>query len=145
MNLSISCDHRVVDGWDAASFVQDAQEACSRPRYCCSPTGEGRWPATRGSTTTIARAAPISARPILEHRRELVHRDRSPTPDEAIKWGMPHFIYKGKNLGRDGRVQGAYCVFMIHGDGRHGGDRGDRGSLGKLATRSPTCRRRRNG
>ena len=22
MNLSISCDHRVVDGWDAASYVQ---------------------------------------------------------------------------------------------------------------------------
>ena len=22
MNMSIGCDHRVVDGWDAASFVQ---------------------------------------------------------------------------------------------------------------------------
>ena len=22
MNISVSCDHRVVDGWDAASFVQ---------------------------------------------------------------------------------------------------------------------------
>jgi 2-oxoisovalerate dehydrogenase E2 component (dihydrolipoyl transacylase) len=22
MNLSLSCDHRVVDGWDAASFMQ---------------------------------------------------------------------------------------------------------------------------
>jgi len=22
MNLSLSCDHRVVDGWDAANFMQ---------------------------------------------------------------------------------------------------------------------------
>ena len=27
MNLSISCDHRVVDGWDAASYVQAVKQA----------------------------------------------------------------------------------------------------------------------
>jgi 2-oxoisovalerate dehydrogenase E2 component (dihydrolipoyl transacylase) len=27
MNLSISCDHRVVDGWDAASYVQALKKA----------------------------------------------------------------------------------------------------------------------
>ncbi|HEY0625342.1 MAG TPA: dihydrolipoamide acetyltransferase family protein, partial [Allosphingosinicella sp.] len=31
MNLSISCDHRVVDGWDAASFIQDLRKALESP------------------------------------------------------------------------------------------------------------------
>jgi len=31
MNLSISCDHRVVDGWDAASFVQAARRLLETP------------------------------------------------------------------------------------------------------------------
>ncbi|MBB6123679.1 dihydrolipoamide acetyltransferase family protein [Sphingobium subterraneum] len=31
MNLSISCDHRVVDGWDAASFVQALKQALEAP------------------------------------------------------------------------------------------------------------------
>ena len=31
MNLSISCDHRVVDGWDAASFVQTVKALLERP------------------------------------------------------------------------------------------------------------------
>jgi len=31
MNLSLSCDHRVVDGWDAASFVQDLRKALESP------------------------------------------------------------------------------------------------------------------
>ncbi len=31
MNLSISCDHRVVDGWDAASFVQALRELLETP------------------------------------------------------------------------------------------------------------------
>src|SRR3712207_7663691 len=26
MNLSLSCDHRVVDGWDAANFMQDLKK-----------------------------------------------------------------------------------------------------------------------
>lgn len=31
MNLSISCDHRVVDGWDAASFVQAVKRYLENP------------------------------------------------------------------------------------------------------------------
>jgi 2-oxoisovalerate dehydrogenase E2 component (dihydrolipoyl transacylase) len=31
MNLSISCDHRVVDGWDAASFVQAVRKYLETP------------------------------------------------------------------------------------------------------------------
>ncbi|MEP7222644.1 MAG: dihydrolipoamide acetyltransferase family protein [Novosphingobium sp.] len=31
MNLSISCDHRVVDGWDAASFVQAVRALLETP------------------------------------------------------------------------------------------------------------------
>ena len=31
MNVSISCDHRVVDGWDAASFVQALKRLIETP------------------------------------------------------------------------------------------------------------------
>ena len=31
MNISISCDHRVVDGWDAASFVQEVKNLIETP------------------------------------------------------------------------------------------------------------------
>jgi 2-oxoisovalerate dehydrogenase E2 component (dihydrolipoyl transacylase) len=31
MNLSISCDHRVVDGWNAASFVQEVRKYLETP------------------------------------------------------------------------------------------------------------------
>jgi len=31
MNLSLSCDHRVVDGWDAASFLQDLKPLIENP------------------------------------------------------------------------------------------------------------------
>jgi len=31
MNLSLSCDHRVVDGWEAASFMQDLKKLIENP------------------------------------------------------------------------------------------------------------------
>ena len=31
MNLSLSCDHRVVDGWDAASFIQALKKLLESP------------------------------------------------------------------------------------------------------------------
>jgi 2-oxoisovalerate dehydrogenase E2 component (dihydrolipoyl transacylase) len=31
MNLSLSCDHRVVDGWDAANFLQDMKKLIEHP------------------------------------------------------------------------------------------------------------------
>jgi uncharacterized protein YdeI (YjbR/CyaY-like superfamily) len=34
------------------------------------------------------------AKPILEHWRQLIH-DNCPDVEEAIKWGFPHFDYKG--------------------------------------------------
>ncbi len=37
------------------------------------------------------------AQPILVHIRQLV-RAIVPDADEAIKWGFPNFVYKGKNL-----------------------------------------------
>jgi uncharacterized protein YdeI (YjbR/CyaY-like superfamily) len=45
----------------------------------------------------IAKSAPF-ARPILEHLREVVH-SASPEIEEDIKWGMPHFMYKGMLCG----------------------------------------------
>jgi len=37
MNLSISCDHRVVDGWDAASFVQAVKRLLETPVLLFAP------------------------------------------------------------------------------------------------------------
>lgn len=37
MNLSISCDHRVVDGWDAASFVQRVKQLVEAPALLFAP------------------------------------------------------------------------------------------------------------
>jgi 2-oxoisovalerate dehydrogenase E2 component (dihydrolipoyl transacylase) len=31
MNVSISCDHRVVDGWDAASYIQAVKRLLEVP------------------------------------------------------------------------------------------------------------------
>jgi uncharacterized protein YdeI (YjbR/CyaY-like superfamily) len=42
----------------------------------------------------IARQADF-ARPILEHIRRVVH-EAAPEVEEAIKWSMPHFTYKGR-------------------------------------------------
>ena len=41
----------------------------------------------------IENAAPF-AQPILRHLRELVHRT-CPEVEEKIRWGFPHFDYKG--------------------------------------------------
>lgn len=37
MNLSISCDHRVVDGWDAASFVHEVKRLLETPALLFAP------------------------------------------------------------------------------------------------------------
>ncbi|ALN62573.1 hypothetical protein GLA29479_1699 [Lysobacter antibioticus] len=42
----------------------------------------------------IVKAAPF-AQPILEHLRAVVHA-ACPQVEEAIKWGMPSFVYRGK-------------------------------------------------
>ena len=61
----------------------------------------------------IAQAAPF-ARPILEHFRALVHK-AVPEIEEAIKWGMPHFTYKGKNIAGMAAFK-AHCAVIIHGE-----------------------------
>ena len=77
----------------------------------------------------IAKAAPF-AQPILAHLRALVH-DTIPDLDEALKWGMPHFLYNGKNLAGMAAFK-AHAAFMIHGDGRQGDAMGQFGKLTRL-------------
>lgn len=67
------------------------------------------------------------ARPVLEHLRELVHRVL-PEADEAIKWGMPHFLVNGKNVAGMAAFK-AHCTFAIHGDGRQGEAMGQYGRI----------------
>ncbi len=44
----------------------------------------------------ISKAQPF-AQPILSHFRKLVH-DTCPDVEEKLKWGMPHFDYKGQMM-----------------------------------------------
>src|SRR5687767_6851822 len=44
----------------------------------------------------IAKSAPF-AQPILNHLRGLIHT-ACPKVEEKIKWGMPHFDYKGEMM-----------------------------------------------
>ena len=44
----------------------------------------------------IAKSADF-AQPILKHLREVIHQG-CPEAEEAIKWGMPAFLYRGKIL-----------------------------------------------
>ena len=55
----------------------------------------------------IERAAPF-AKPILKHLRKVVHRG-CPEVEETIKWGMPHFDYKGLICGM--AAFKAHCAF----------------------------------
>lgn len=69
------------------------------------------------------------AKPILRHIRELVHQT-IPGAGEAVKWGMPHFTHKGKNIAGMAAFK-AHCAVMVHGDGRQE-QRDGMGSYGKL-------------
>ena len=55
----------------------------------------------------IERSAPF-AKPILKHLRKIVHRG-CPQVEETIKWGMPHFDYKGILCGM--AAFKAHCAF----------------------------------
>lgn len=77
----------------------------------------------------ITRAAPF-ARPILAHLRELAHR-AIPGAEEAIKWGMPHFTFKGKNVAGMAAFK-AHCAFSIHGDGSSAEGMGRLGRIASL-------------
>ena len=78
----------------------------------------------------IERAAPF-AQPILSHLRALVH-STIPGLEEALKWGMPHFVYRGKNLAGMSAFK-AHAAFMVHGDGRQGDAMGQFGKIVTLA------------
>src|SRR5690348_12176398 len=77
----------------------------------------------------IAKSADF-ARPILQHVRELVHETVAGA-GEAIKWGMPHFTYRGKNIAGMAAFK-AHCAVMVHGDGRQNTD--GMGSYGKISS-----------
>jgi uncharacterized protein YdeI (YjbR/CyaY-like superfamily) len=68
------------------------------------------------------------AKPILRHWRALVH-ETVPGVEEAIKWSMPHFVYKGKNIAGMAPFK-THCALMVHGDGRQESE--GMGSYGKL-------------
>lgn len=55
----------------------------------------------------IAEAAPF-AKPILRRLRKIVHAG-CPAVEETIKWGFPHFVYKGNIAGMAAFKQ--HCVF----------------------------------
>jgi uncharacterized protein YdeI (YjbR/CyaY-like superfamily) len=71
------------------------------------------------------------AQPILRHFRELVHATIEDA-GEAVKWGMPHFMHRGKNLAGMAAFK-AHCALIVHGAGRQGEDDG-MGSYGKISS-----------
>lgn len=82
----------------------------------------------------ITAAAPF-ARPILKHLRKVVHAG-CPAVEETIKWGFPHFVYKG-NLAAMSAFQ-QHCSFgfwkgaLIFGGERPGQDEA-MGQFGRIA------------
>jgi uncharacterized protein YdeI (YjbR/CyaY-like superfamily) len=63
-----------------------------------------------GVDAYINKAQPF-AQPILSHLREIVHA-AVPEVEEAIKWSMPFFVYKGIILGNIAGFK-AHCSFGI--------------------------------
>lgn len=59
----------------------------------------------------IAKSAAF-AKPILSHLRELIH-DNCPSVEETIKWGFPHFTYKGP-ADRNPRILCSMASFKQH-------------------------------
>jgi len=57
------------------------------------------------------KGAPEFAQPILNHLRELVHKG-CPEAEEAIKWNMPSFLYRGRLLYSMAAFKG-YCRFIF--------------------------------
>jgi uncharacterized protein YdeI (YjbR/CyaY-like superfamily) len=60
----------------------------------------------------IEKAKPF-AQPILEHLRQLMHKG-CPGVEEAIKWSMPFFVYKGANLANMAAFK-EHCSFGFWG------------------------------
>lgn len=75
----------------------------------------------------IAKAGAF-AQPILKHFRDLVHRT-VPDCEEAIKWGMPHFMLAGRNFAGMAAFKKHVSIFFHH-DEQPGGT----GKFRKIAT-----------
>lgn len=82
----------------------------------------------------IAKAAPF-AQAILTHARALIHV-ALPEADEAIKWGMPHFMVGGKNVVGIAAFE-AHAAVVIHHEERTGQGMGALGKLTSLADLPP--------
>ena len=76
------------------------------------------------------------ARPILEHLREAVHA-ACPEAEESIKWGMPHFLYRGRILAGMAAFK-AHATFGFWRGGRVVGEEdrqeGAMGQFGRLTS-----------
>jgi uncharacterized protein YdeI (YjbR/CyaY-like superfamily) len=83
----------------------------------------------------IARQADF-ARPILEHLRAAVHA-ACPEAGETLKWGMPHFLYKGQMLAGIGAFK-AHATFGFWRAkevlGETGAERDAMGQFGRLTS-----------
>jgi uncharacterized protein YdeI (YjbR/CyaY-like superfamily) len=81
--------------------------------------------------TYIEKAAPF-AQPILRHLREVVH-DASPDIEEGLRWGSPHFFYKGMLCGMAAFTK--HCAFGFWKDKlivRDDRSSGAMGSFGRI-------------
>ena len=83
----------------------------------------------------IAKSADF-AQPILEHLREVMHQG-CPEIEEAIKWGMPAFLYRGKILGGIAAFK-QHCALGFWGTRGLIGNEGKRdeamGQFGRIAS-----------
>src|SRR3712207_2257842 len=83
----------------------------------------------------IAQSAPF-AQPILNHLRKVVHAG-CPAVVETIKWGMPHFDYKGMFIGM--ATHKAHCSLGFWRDAAlaldgAGEDSDSMGQFGRIAS-----------
>lgn len=70
------------------------------------------------------------ARPILQHLRALVHA-ACPKGAEAIKWSMPFFTYRGRNLANMAGFK-AHCAFGLWQGGGIAKDARDDSAMGQF-------------
>ncbi|MCR2834033.1 YdeI/OmpD-associated family protein [Parerythrobacter lacustris] len=82
----------------------------------------------------IAKAGAF-ARPILIELRARIHR-ALPDAEEGIKWGMPHFMVRGKNVAGIAAFK-AHCALVIHGEGQQGDALGGYGRIASIDDMPP--------
>ncbi len=83
----------------------------------------------------IARQADF-ARPILAHIRRVLHA-AGPKLEETIKWGMPHFTYKGRLFAAMAAFKAHATLALPHASGvlgESGAEREAMGQFGRLTS-----------